>query len=199
MSVDLKTLQDLTIHTRRQSSRVSPLETFGLDITQDILRGVTGEPRDLTLAKRLTGADALAITSPTQLGELSALGSRLLRLSKGNDYKDRFGWIDQMRAVTDRSLIDTLNAALVTAVNNRDADAVQLGPPEPLPWERVEFFKYSTSDDSAEYNDLDSRDFMAELGDEVTLAALRAYRVEMFKPDVDHVSHEWSLYKCLLF
>jgi len=48
-SVDLRTIEELTLSTRRQVSRASPLETFGLDVSRDLLRAVTGEPKDPVL------------------------------------------------------------------------------------------------------------------------------------------------------
>src|SRR5262249_44996663 len=144
-SVDLKTFQDLTLHTRRQSSRGSPFETFGLDISQDILRGVTGEPSDSQLARRLTGADALAIMTEAKVTNLGKLAGRLIAEYKKTDYTKNFGWIDQLQAVTDLSVISELNDALVVAINEHDGSAVQIGPPGPVEWEHISGFRYSSS------------------------------------------------------
>lgn len=60
-SVDAKTIEETTLHTRRDVSRDSAFAAFGLDPSRDLLRAVTGTPQDGTLAHRLTGADSLGI------------------------------------------------------------------------------------------------------------------------------------------
>src|SRR5205823_3272284 len=48
-SVDAKTIEDTTVHTRRDVSHESALSAFGFDISRDLLRAVTGTPVDETL------------------------------------------------------------------------------------------------------------------------------------------------------
>ena len=72
-SVDAKTIDETTLHTRRDVSRDSTFAAFDLDVTRDLLRSVTGTPPDETLARRLTGADAVALNTRAQVAELPAL------------------------------------------------------------------------------------------------------------------------------
>jgi len=51
-------------HSQTQARVAASITEFGLDIDQDLLRAVTGLPRDQTLGKRLTGQDALHTTGP---------------------------------------------------------------------------------------------------------------------------------------
>ena len=44
-SLDSFTIEGQTIHTRAQASRASGIEVFGLDVSRDIVRAVTGTPR----------------------------------------------------------------------------------------------------------------------------------------------------------
>lgn len=77
-SVDAKTVEELTLHTRRQASRGSGLETFGLNVTQDLVRSVTGVPRDTGFATSVSGSDGLTFSAPVSLGELRSKSEQLL-------------------------------------------------------------------------------------------------------------------------
>ena len=197
-SVDVKTFQDLTLHTRRQSSKGSPLESFGLDPMQDILRAVTGEPSDKALAIRLTGADALSVAARVKLGDLTALGAKLIKLFTAKAYRERFEWVDHLRPVKDSELIDELDAELVHAVNVRDDVALQLGPPEPIRWDNVILFRYST-DRTTSFSDLNSADYFLTLRREATLATLKSHKVSAIRGEDDEIEAEWSIYATCLF
>ncbi|MFZ2113798.1 MAG: DUF6119 family protein [Solirubrobacteraceae bacterium] len=89
-SVDAKTIDETTVHTRRDLSRNSPFSAFGLDVSRDLLRAVTGTPRDTSLAHRLTGADALGIQTRARVPDLPDLAERLLEAYEADDYKEHF-------------------------------------------------------------------------------------------------------------
>jgi len=85
-SVDAKTIDETTVHTRRDVSRDSSLAAFGLDVSRDLLRAVTGTPQHETLGHRLTGADALGIQTRLQVPELPGLAERLLTAYDAEHY-----------------------------------------------------------------------------------------------------------------
>ena len=89
-SVDARTIEETTLHTRRDVSRESPFSAFALDVSRDLLRAVTGTPTDTSLAHRMTGADSLGIETRTQIPELPGLLADLLVASKDTAYKTNF-------------------------------------------------------------------------------------------------------------
>src|SRR5207245_11347461 len=52
-SIDHKRLEGVPCHTSEQVTKASGLEEFGLDVERDLLRGVTGTPKDQSLGIRL--------------------------------------------------------------------------------------------------------------------------------------------------
>lgn len=86
-SINARTIDEVPVHTRRDVSRDSSLSAFGFDPSRDLLRGVTGRPRDPQLAGRLTGSDALALQSYVKVPDLPMLGERLLELYMSNEYR----------------------------------------------------------------------------------------------------------------
>jgi Family of unknown function (DUF6119) len=64
-SVDAKTIEETTLHTRRDVSRDSSFAAFGLDVSRDLLRAVTGTPQEKPAGKPdWTPAAGRATVSP---------------------------------------------------------------------------------------------------------------------------------------
>ncbi len=56
-SVDRRTFDAYTSHTRTQTSIEGDVTAFGLNVEQDLLRAATGQPMDDALGRRMTGMD----------------------------------------------------------------------------------------------------------------------------------------------
>jgi uncharacterized protein (TIGR04141 family) len=160
-SVDARTFEELTLVTRRQASRGSELSAFGLDVTQDVLRAVTGKPRDDGFARQVTGADALAIAVEAEFKDLAEVCKRAFGAYGRDDYKKEFGFIDHLRPVADPSLKSKLEATLIESLSAGNTDRIHLAPPEPIDWERVDGFVYSTDSNGDIHADLDIDDYLA--------------------------------------
>jgi uncharacterized protein (TIGR04141 family) len=201
MSVDARTFDELTMHTRRDVSQGSGFGVFGLDVTRDLVRSVTGPPRDEELGARATGSDSLSLLSRAQVTELPALCQRLQVAYSSDDYKERFRWIDHLRRVTDPSLVAKLNERLVAAIRAGELVDMHLAPPEPIAWARLDGFTYSTVE--REERDPDPRistyvESLDELGD-FELADLKRDRVIAASAEMDQPLDEWPVYRCIVY
>ncbi|RIK67115.1 MAG: hypothetical protein DCC65_07805 [Planctomycetota bacterium] len=200
-SVDARTFEDLTLVTRRQASRGSELSAFGSDVAQDVLRAVTGRPRDAYFAKQVTGADALAVAVEAESRELASVCKRAFEAYGRDDYKKDFGFIDHLRPVADPSLKSTLEAALIDALKSGNTDRIHLAPPEPLDWERVDGFLYSTQGDEDAHSDLDIDDYLATFDDATTLslADVRRHRIAARFSGGTDAHEQWSVHDSIVF
>ncbi|MCX5801838.1 MAG: TIGR04141 family sporadically distributed protein [Candidatus Eisenbacteria bacterium] len=201
-SLDVRTFEELTVDTRRQTSRDSPLETFALDISRDLLRAVTGEPREHTFAKRITGKDAIALNVQIEFSSLGRKCEEMWNAYGGEKYKERFGWIDHLRTVRDRSLVEILDRELLTALNDQNTERCHLAPPEPLDWERVESFCYSTEQgEEASHSDLDIGDYLGTLEnpDALSLQDVKRDCVHVRWVEQEQTISRWSVYECIVF
>lgn len=201
-SIDVHTIEELTVHTRRQVSRASALDTFGIDVSRDLLRSVTGEPRDLEVAKRVSGADALALAAYVEFPQLGEKCQHLLDLHGAEDYKQHFAWIDHLRSVGDPDVIGDLDRALRSATAQSRSAQPHLAPPEPLDWERVEGFTFSTESDSQDkHPDLELDDYLLGLADpdDLSVERMREDRVLVWRTDAAQPVEEWPVYDCLVF
>lgn len=201
MSVDARTFDELTMHTRRDVSQGSGFGVFGLDVTRDLVRSVTGPPQNAELGARATGSDSLSLLSRAQVTELPALCQKLQVAYASDDYKERFRWIDHLRRVTDPSLIARLNERLVAAIRSAELIDMHLAPPEPIAWARLDGFTYSTVD--SDERDPDPRistylDSLDELG-EVELGDLKRDRVIAASAETDQPLDDWPVYRCIIY
>ena len=147
-SVDAKTIEETTLHTRRDASRDSSFAAFGLDVSRDLLRAVTGTPQDETLAHRLTGSDALGIWTRAALPDVPALMERLLTAYGSEDYKQHFDFVDFLRPEKDPARLRQLEQMLVDALNDREIDDAHMAAPEVLDPLDLVGFRFSSQDEN---------------------------------------------------
>jgi uncharacterized protein (TIGR04141 family) len=203
-SVDARTVDELTLHTRRDVSRDSPFGAFGLDVATDLVRAVTGTTQREGLAGRLTGSDALGLNSRAQVPDLPALASRLLAAYEEDTYKEHFDFIDHLRAVKDPGLVNALDSALVDALKTWQIDNLHLAVPEPLNWLDVAGFRFS-NDPRDMRGELDadpriSRYLRARDADDLSVARLKSDHVEAMRADDDSQKLQgWPVYRCMVF
>lgn len=199
-SLDLRTYEDMLISTRKQTSKRAELATFGLDLSRDLLRAVTGEPKNTSFAKRITGADALTITVKTNIEQLGNICKKVLEAYIDNKYKTYFEWVDYLKEVRDPEFIYELNQSLLDRLKQVNTENLNIVPPEPIDWQDIDKFRISGTG-KTEYDDLDIDAYLIYLGDkrnELTIDKLKSYSVFVRRIGADSFYQMWSLYKCLL-
>lgn len=197
-SIDRKSFDTLTRHTREEASRPGSIEQFGLNIEQDLLRAVVGRPSDAALGKRLAGMDAVSATAEVSVDGLMDLVGRYFRQSKKRTYKKRFPWVDQIAEVRDPRRRTELDEELCQKLAANDLDRAWLAVPVPLDWSAVGGFRYSTSRKTEVLADLHLRDLLGGFSSStVTPEQLRRRPVACFDVDDTVVLEKWPAYQCL--
>ena len=199
-SLDTKTFEDLVVSTSTQASKSAELPTFGIDVSRDILRAVTGEPRDAKLAKRLAGADSLVMTVKAEVSDIPAICDGLLAAFAAEDYKADFGWIDHLSFVLDKDTVEDLNDLLVRQLRAGNSGSSHLAMPEPIDWEDIDGFKVSGTRKHI-YEDLDLDDYLARLDEDrasITLDNLKRRHVSVRFGRSGNFDKRWSLYQCIV-
>ena len=199
-SLDTKTFEDLVVSTNTQVSKSAELPTFRVDVATDILRAVTGEPRDESLAKRSAGSDSLTPNVELAPNDLPELCGRLLDAFTADDYKAEFGWIDQLTQVRDVARVEELNELLVQQLVTGTVGTTHLAMPEGIDWQDVESFKIGGAG-RATFDELDLEEYLDRLGadrGELTLDLLKSRRVSVGFSRSGSFDARWSLYQCLV-
>lgn len=199
-SLDTKTFEDMVVTTAKAVSRSAELPTFGIDISTDLLRAVTGEPRDTNFAKRLSGSDALVMNIESKSSDLPRLCGELLDAFEDDYYKMDFGWIDQLSLVRDMGLQNRLDELLVSDLSAGDTGSTHMAVPEPVGWEDIDAFKIGGTRNH-EYDDLDLEAYLVELGErrsKVGVPTLKSRKVAIRFARSDEFDSRWPLYRCLV-
>lgn len=204
-SLDVRSYESVALLTRRQVSRGSSTDAFLVNPLRDILTKVVGSPQDASLGTRLTGRESISLTIPMQVLGLGAVALRLISLFGADNYKERFGWIDQIQSVKDPARIEMLDERLVQALTDQAEHAVlYLAAPEILDWEDVEYFRYTSqhSKDEREFQELDLDDYLstfdgrrAQLGVQV----LKGDRAQVKRSGLGDPIGLASVYRCIVF
>ena len=143
-SVNAATIEDMVVTTQRQASYSTSQEEFGLNVTNDIMKGITGEPYSEAYGNHISGKDALVVSVFMDLTELKEKLN--LYFSAYNDVRYKnigFEWVDNIAEVRDSVLSEALDFELSAAIENRKTEHLHIAPPETTDWDRVIGFCYS--------------------------------------------------------
>lgn len=200
-SLDTANIEELTVQTRKQTSKSSSMDAFGLNILSDLMRMVTGQPLDQNLAVKITGKDALVFGSKMFFQDLEDKLKKFLTAYHSDKYKERFSWIDNLSEVRDPVILKELNALLINTLKNKDFDNIHLSPPEIVEWQSIEGFKYSTNKKSDDiYPDLEIEEFINTVEpDKLDLKRLKKYKILVKISTEENLIPMWPIYESIVF
>ena len=200
-SVDTKTYEDMVLSTRRQASRSSTVNTFELDVARDLVRGVTGDSKDTTFFKRLTGSDSLSLTTQLPFEDFGDLLDELLVAYSEKKYKTNFGWIDNVKEV-DVKVRQELDDLLVAALRGGNIGGMHLAPADVVEWKDVAGFNFTGGKKTITYPELDLRDYLDVVkGDlaKLDIDQLKRHKVRLRDEGSDVFRDQWPIYECLVW
>ncbi len=183
-SISLRIFKETSVKRQEEAAKGTALRTFGVDIQQDLLRGVTGVPEDTSLASRLSGADSLAIDVAMEFGDLADKCKELLDAYNGTDYVKRgFDWIDNLKVVRSPAVVEQLDRRLLKALKAKDT-SIQMLCPDIFSRGVIRAFLHHGEEDCAEkHTELDLAEWWAAIGgklSKLTGDELRTRRISAF-------------------
>ena len=181
---------------KSQSARPSELNIFGIDVFRDVLRAVTGSPRDGIEFKRISGnGPVFSFRVSKEIKDLPKMIDDLSELYEKDHYKDDFSWVDNIRQVQEKSLKDTLDESLLEAIKKKN-DAVVITAPEIVEWDNVVGFSCTRRKGIA--TTVDTLDYLGTIKpDKVSVASIKRDRLIIHPVEGDLIKH--SMYKCIYF
>ena len=199
-SVDRVKFDAISQHSQIQASRDANIIEFGLDVEQDLLRAVTGKPRDASLASQLTGKDALKADVRIPVSGIRDLLEQFLAAFAQDTYREHFSWVDQVTELRDPTQIQRLDAMLTEKIVRREFDRMWLAIPDRVEWEGMSGFKYRDSHRAEIHPDIHFTSFLADAGEHFvpTIDVLKnRRRVYLVSHESDAVVANWPVYRCI--
>lgn len=197
-SVDLHTLEDQPVQKKSQAARHSEVGVFGIDILRDVLRAVTGVPKQGVDFDHISGGDAtFSFGTKMEVSDFPELARRVKRYYTNDSYKTSFSWVDNVRRVKDGASIEALNTQLVQAVSERSPEVI-ITLPEIGTWDKILGFSFTRNKDGVRpiIHATDYLDTIPNLA-ELTTDGLKHDR--LFVHDVDGNIIDHSVYRCIYF
>ena len=197
-SVDLHTLEDQPVQKRSQAARDSEVGVFGIDISRDILRAVTGVPKRGVNLKHIAGGDAMfSFGADMEVADFPALARRVKGYYSNQDYKLSFAWVDNVRQIKDDVSVDALNDELVRAVAARNA-ALLVTLPEIGAWDSISGFSFTRNKDVVRPV-IDAADYIATVPDLTRLTVQNLKHDKLFVHDANGEITEHPVFRCIYF
>lgn len=197
-SIDKRTFDTISKHSREQASLEVEARDFGLDVEQDLLRAITGTPKNMLLGHRMSGMDALKVNVRTEVHELPELLKIYYEKFLDDSYKASYPWVDNLSEVKSSDLSMQLDSIVIQLIIGRQFDKCWLAVPELIEWENVDGFCYGFSNKSPIYNDIHLSDFILNLKNNVNICIDLLHRKRVYcVGENDKKLYDWSIYKCI--
>lgn len=206
-SVDAKRRGPRTTRSRTQATTAAEFEVFDVDRFRDIVSAATGVPHDAERwGRRVSGGDALSLDLDVAFERVGQLCREIETAHNRHDYRKNFGWIDDIKPVTDPELRERLQQATITSML-ATGGSLDLAPPEVIDWERASSFHYhfdrrGRTTPAVTHPDLRLADYLTGiryhgLDAGVDVDTLRQRRIDAVDAS-GAVVHSWPVWKCLV-
>lgn len=168
-SINAATIEDMVVITQRQASYSTTQDEFGLNVTNDIMKGLTGEPYDPIYGNHISGKDSLVVSVYMKMTDLKEKLELYYDAYSGSRYKKiGFEWVDNVAEIRDSVQAEALDFELADAIEKREVDHLHIAPPETTNWDRIIGFCYSgigkKLDVAENYNlDLDLTEYIEKI------------------------------------
>lgn len=196
-SVDLFTLEDQAVQKKAQASRESSIGVFGIDISRDILRAVTGAPKEGVTLKNISGGDAVySFGIEINVNEISGLVDLLSDYYNNESYKEQFSWVDNIRKVKEKNEIDNLDKHLLDNIKLKNK-SVLITIPEIIQWDKIYGFSFTRAKKSIKPT-IEKSEYLDNIDTE-TISIDSIKRDRLFIYETTETVTEYPIYKCIYF
>jgi uncharacterized protein (TIGR04141 family) len=201
-AVDAQQIDSLARSTRSQISHSSEISSFGLDITRDLMRAVSGRPNSKAVGTNVMGSDALRISCKIEFSEVGRKCAQLLNLSRKETYKEKYSWIDNIEPVKSNAEKVTLDSLLVEKINSRDMDRLYLSAPRIRDLQADDGYKFHFDDDLDDPRyDLEIDDLIEGVSNKLPIDVnfLKKKKIDVYAGGADAPIDSFSIYSALVF
>lgn len=130
-AVDYRTIEERTRIGRIQLSEEGSVNAFRMDMDTDLLRGLDARSNDQSVCEHLGARwSNLTVGARVEIKDLPALAEKLLKSYRKRKLPPDFEWIDNVRLMTDPSLVAALDNELESRLDANKHAGIRLAMPE---------------------------------------------------------------------
>lgn len=193
-SVDINSLEAIPLNNRIQSSALSAISNFNIDIDKDLLKSVTGKAEGDIIGGTLSGADSLSVSTDKCYSEMEDFLRLCYNLYNSNHYREvGFDWVNQMQGLKDTETIQLLNTKLIEELNTANPQHIWTSIPEIVDYSSMDRFRLKSDEI---YDDLSIELIKDEYDTDFTDGNIKSRRVECLNSE-GNVVRRWSIHRCL--
>lgn len=196
-SVDLFTLEDQAVQKKSQASRESGASVFGIDISKDILRAVTGSAKSGISFSNISGGDFVySFGKEMEISELPEVAKLLASYYANDSYKQSFSWVDNIRRLKEPTEIARLDSLLVDSVKAKSTN-INITIPEVVKWDEIWGFSFTRCKNTIKPT-INPAHYLDHIDPSVvSLDSLK--RDKLFVFDINEKETEYKIYKSIYF
>jgi uncharacterized protein (TIGR04141 family) len=185
--------------SQEQMPKESDINEFGFDKTGDIIRSLTAKSDEEIFCKNnISGGDIFNVKVNRTIDNIDEFLLECYKKFNSTKYRENFGWLDNIKAVRDKQLIQKLNNQLVIEINERD-EKIFMAVPEFIDWEEVGHIKISGNREDI-FDDIYIEEFIKTFDKEkiedfekIKGKEIKAYSAD----DEEQEIFKWSADKCI--
>jgi len=183
-------------NTIEQMPKQSSIDEFEFDMDTDLITKITGKVLEDKLIKgTITGSDSLSLKHEVDISNIKRFLSRIHEYYQSKDYLSFFEWIDQVKIVKNKLIIELLDQKLVEKVNEKNNE-FWMAVPEIIEWDEVKGFKISAIRNEI-FDDIYIDKVIDSLKDALTeIDQLKNKTITLIDLN-DQSAFSWSAYKCI--
>ncbi len=182
-----------------QLPKNSDISEFGFDINRDLMKNVSGKSDDdIFENSMLTGGDVFSLTVSRDIDNIDEFLRFCYKRYCEDTYKEKFAWIDNIKKVKDKKIINQLNESLIDEINTKNYNNAWMAVPEVISWEEIKDFTFSGTNET--YNDIYIDKVVESLRNDLrSIEQLKSKRIiARSSRDDSQSAYEWSAYKCIV-
>lgn len=153
-NIDLKTKQKRVLFNKG-----SEIGEFDLDFEQDLINIVSGKSKDEGFGTSVKGStSSLSLNSEITFARLGEKCNQILDLFLSDNYKESFGFVDNIGLIRDLDVISILNQKLYESIRRREVDHISLVYPDMIEYEKCSTYRIMRGFKKVETNEVTIND-----------------------------------------
>lgn len=185
-----------------QLAKKSKVAEFGIDISQDLIKGVSGSIKTKYITefgKNVSGTDSLNLRVACDITNIRNIAKSIAEVYYNDAYKETFGWIDQIQEVKDKGIKQELDNKVIEELKRRNDYNIKIWAsiPDFIDDEDLDGFRVGKNEGEP-VDDISKEIIIQKLNGKIDLSHLKNLYVFAVSAtsEIPYLGR-WNAYRCL--